>query len=99
VELDLGHILRGEVLQAVEILEQPSFSALQANSQADDDVDELLGPMPSINTPSTANSTPALTTVPIPDDLVASSSLLNQLPILEHTPEPSRQATQALQAT
>jgi transposase InsO family protein len=98
-ELDLGHVLREKVSQAVEILEQPSATALQTSTLVDDDVDELLGLTPTVNTPSATNSTPASTTVPISDDSVASSTLLDQLPTPEHTPEPSMQATQATQST
>jgi hypothetical protein len=94
VELNLGHILRGKVSQAVEILEQPYFSASQADSLADDDVSELPGP-----TPSTTNPAPASTTVPAPDGCFASSTLLDQLPTPEHTPEPSMQATQTTQSS
>jgi hypothetical protein len=98
-ELDLGHVLREEVSQAVKILEQPSITAPQTSTLVNDDVDELLGPTPTINTPSATKSTPATTTVPIPDNSVAFSTLLNQLPTPEHTPEPSMQATQATQST
>jgi hypothetical protein len=76
-ELNLGHILHEEVSQAVKILKQPSFSAPQANSLANDDINKLLGPTPTVNTPSATKSTSALTTVPLPDDSVASSTLLD----------------------
>jgi hypothetical protein len=93
-ELNLGHILRKEVLQTVKILEQLSTTALQTSTLVNDNVNKLLGP-----TPSTTNPTPALITVPNPDNSVASSTLLDQLPTPEHTSEPSIQTTQATQAT
>jgi hypothetical protein len=98
-ELDLGYVLREEVSQAVKILEQPSITAPQTSTLVNDDVNELLGLTPTINTPSATKSTPAITTVPIPDDSIAFSTLLDQLLTPEHTPEPSMQATQVTQST
>jgi hypothetical protein len=93
-ELNLGYILRKEVLQTVKILEQLSITTLQTSTLVDDDVNKLLGP-----TLSTTNPTPALITISNPDDSVASSTLLDQLLTPEHTPEPSTQTTQATQTT
>jgi hypothetical protein len=98
-ELDLGHILHENVSQAVKILKMPSLTDLQANSLTNNDVDELLGPTPTINTPSATNSAPASTTVPIPNDSIASSTLPDQLPTPEHTSKPSTQALQTTQST
>jgi hypothetical protein len=93
-ELNLGYILREEVSQAVKILEQLSVTTLQTSMLVNNNVNELLGP-----TLSTTNSTSALITVFNPDNSVASSTLLDQLLTLEHTPEPSTQTTQATQTT